>query len=84
MHVSPLAPNLWAKHGYNDGLAKDYNKDGCRPPHRSVREVLSHSAPAASRARKRSFGPLHPNLAIRLTSAVSGSVSGRGQKAVCS
>ena len=27
-----------------------------RPPHRSVREVLPHTAPAASRARKRSFG----------------------------
>ena len=27
-----------------------------RPPHRSVREVLPHTAPAASRAGKRSFG----------------------------
>ncbi len=27
-----------------------------RPPHRSVRGVLPHTAPAASRARKRSFG----------------------------
>ena len=27
-----------------------------RPPHRSVREVLPHTAPAASRARNRSFG----------------------------
>ena len=27
-----------------------------RPPHGSVREVLPHTAPAASRARKRSFG----------------------------